>query len=261
MKARLLGMAVAAVMGLVLAGCGGGTTTIIERTVTAEAQSNPPAKPALLKLPTYENWTIEPRIYSFSVDGSLAGHELTWEGWGTPRATGKGPIWERDGGPVGPASSYRKYPGTVVATELQQCEGREFYKQVVVQVPAGSVYGPQSPVELDTPCTGGAPFDESAVTTRRDDEERERQTAEEEAEQETSLQHCGNPPNWSGSLEAYGISCEEAAQRFEAIHCDDQSCTRRHSGDWSCSIEPAGRYTTRGICQKGDRFLRYTVHE
>jgi hypothetical protein len=52
-----LSLVMTGVAALAVAGCGGGTTTIIERTVTAGAQSKPSAKPALLKLPTYETWT------------------------------------------------------------------------------------------------------------------------------------------------------------------------------------------------------------
>src|ERR1700749_865449 len=82
---------------VVLGGCGGGgTTTVIEKGDTATTPSQPPAKPALLKLPTYEHELVEPSTYSFVVDGSFVGAHLKWEGWGTQTATGTGIIEERD---------------------------------------------------------------------------------------------------------------------------------------------------------------------
>jgi hypothetical protein len=71
-----------------LVGCGGGeTTTVIEKTVVERPEPAPASEArALLKLPTYETWTVEPEIYSFGVSGNPAGHELVWSGWGSNRA-------------------------------------------------------------------------------------------------------------------------------------------------------------------------------
>lgn len=149
-------LAVLLVVGFCLAaaGCGGGgTTTVIEK-VEAGATSSPPSqaaeKPALLKLPTYEHETVEPSIYSFVVDGSFAGAHLKWEDWGSQTATGTGIIEERDFN--GGFNDRKRYPGTVIATGLEECKGRNYYTEVSANVPPNAIYVPEETTQLTTPC-------------------------------------------------------------------------------------------------------------
>lgn len=148
---RLWGAACAVVLALVVAGCGGGgTTTVIEKADTSTTNSQPPAKPTLLKLPTYEHELVEPSTYSFVVDGSFAGAHLTWEGWGKQTATGTGIIEERDFD--GGFNDRKHYPGSVVATALEECKGRNYYTEVSANVPPNAIYVPEETTQLTTPC-------------------------------------------------------------------------------------------------------------
>lgn len=144
---------VAAAAVLMVSGCGGGaTTTVIERVerpAKAEA-STKPSKPALLKLPTYEHELVEPATYSFVVDGSFVGAHLNWEGWGTQTATGTGIIEERDFN--GGFNDRKHYPGTVIATGLEECKGRDYYTEVSANVPPNAIYVPEETTQLTTPC-------------------------------------------------------------------------------------------------------------
>lgn len=123
---------------------------MIEKVSTSATSSSPPAKPALLKLPTYEHELVEPSNYSFAVDGSLAGTNLKWEGWGSRTATGTGIIEERD--ISGDHQDSRHYPGTVIATGLEECKGRDYYTEVSANVPPNAIYVPEETTQLTTPC-------------------------------------------------------------------------------------------------------------
>jgi len=140
------------VLATLVSGCGGGsTTTVIERITSGTTTATPgDEKPALLKLPAYEHETVEPTIYSFVADGSFAGTHLQWEGWGSSTATGTGIIEERDFN--GGWNDWRHYPGTVIATGLETCKGRDYYTEVSANVPPNAIYVPEETTQLITPC-------------------------------------------------------------------------------------------------------------
>jgi hypothetical protein len=143
--------AVIVALALALSGCGGGgTTTVIEKVESHKAESAGAGKPALLKLPTYEHELVEPSTYSFVVDGSFVGAHLKWEDWGSQTTTGTGIIEERDFD--GGFNDRKHYPGTVVATGLEECRGRDYYTEVSANVPPNAIYVPEETTQLTTPC-------------------------------------------------------------------------------------------------------------
>ncbi|MCW2981240.1 MAG: hypothetical protein JWO14_2967 [Solirubrobacterales bacterium] len=147
MRTRL-GLALV-VSSFALVGCGGAsTTTVIEKTVTAPGQTR--ATPTFLKAVAYEHLYVEPRVYPFTVDGSLVGKDLKWEGWGSATATGRGKIEERNF--AGGFDDRPTYPGSVVATGLEECRGRAYYTEVVAEVPPDAIYVPRKASQLTTPC-------------------------------------------------------------------------------------------------------------
>lgn len=189
---------------LTLGGCGGGgTTTVIERTVTERSEAaSPERSPAFLKLPTYEAWTMEPEIYSFGASGNPAGHDLVWTGWGTDRAEGRGSLWTRrfEGG--NNPSDYDKAPATIVATALEECGGRRFYTRVEAMT---DDRGSEGAVDLQTPCTGGAPFGRDALEQVNSDE------AEPAPESESLAPHLffhTPTENIGCALSANGVRCD-----------------------------------------------------
>jgi hypothetical protein len=134
-------------------GCGGGgTTTVVHETVVTESEADANrAASTYLRSPAFEKRYVEPGDYSFVVDGSLVGKDLTWEGWGSPIATGTGTIEERNWA-SGDPSDRRSYRGSVVASGLEKCKGRAYYTEVVAQVPSNAVYVPDEATQLTTPC-------------------------------------------------------------------------------------------------------------
>lgn len=149
---RITISALAAVALVALSGCGGGgTTTIIEKTVIESAAEPATANSTYLPSPAYEKKFVKPKFYSFTADGSLVGKELSWDGWGTPTATAHGTIDERNWASSDP-NARRSYSGSVVASGLEECKGRSYYTEVLAQVPANAVYVPEKPSQLITPC-------------------------------------------------------------------------------------------------------------
>jgi hypothetical protein len=135
-----------------LTGCGGGgTTTVINKTVTASGAEANRANSTYLPSPAYERKYVEPTDYSFSVDGALVAKDLRWEGWGSPIATGIGTIEERNWA-SGEFNDRPTYRGSVVASGLERCKGRAYYTEVVAQVPSNAVYVPKEATQLTTPC-------------------------------------------------------------------------------------------------------------
>lgn len=72
---------------------------------------------------------------------------------------------------------------------------------------------------------------------------------------------CGNPPDWSGHLIAFGVGCGQARAVFEGIHCSDSGCTEIHSGAWQCYRRTISRLEGRGNCSLGSRRIRWVVYE
>jgi hypothetical protein len=228
------------------AGCGsGGTTTIIEKTVTAA----PKQVSTYLPSPVIEKKYVRPHVYDFAVDGSLLGKNLVWSGWGSRTAQAIGTIEERNW------SSERfddrpDYRGSLVASGLEECEGAAYYTEVIARVPPYAVYVPDKPTQLATPCRSANSIAEEAVG------------AEQSGSENSQVVRCGNPPNWSGTLAARGLTCGEAALVFERIHCTDQSCTERRSQGWICKAgEGESKYQHVGVCRSGKRFIRWRIYE
>jgi hypothetical protein len=148
-------IATAAWLGLFLlagTGCGGGTTTVIEKTVVSDGSSTSSSStPTFLKAVAFEHLYVEPKAYPFSADGSLVGTDLTWEDWDSSTATGRGKIEERDFS-SGEFNDRPTYPGAVVARGIEECRGRNYYTEVVAEVPPDAVYVPSKASQLTTPC-------------------------------------------------------------------------------------------------------------
>jgi hypothetical protein len=147
MPKRLLPTLLAALaLTLALASCGGGgTTTIIEKTVMREAHPHP--GPTFLPDATTSRRFVEPAVYRFSVDGDLIAKNLDWHSWGEASATAFGTIAER------PASGLvDTFSGSVVASAPRTCDGARYYTEVFAHVPAQADFVPTEPTKLTTPC-------------------------------------------------------------------------------------------------------------
>jgi Family of unknown function (DUF6636) len=46
----------------------------------------------------------------------------------------------------------KHYPGTVIATGLEECKGRDYYTEVSANVPPNAIYVPEETTQLTTPC-------------------------------------------------------------------------------------------------------------
>jgi hypothetical protein len=146
MQKRLLPALLAALaLAVVLASCGGGsTTTITETTVMRKAQ--PGAGTTFLPDVTGGRY-VKPSTYRFSVDGDLIGKSLEWHGWGEPKATAFGTLVER------PASGLvDTFSGSVTASAPHRCEGATYYTEVLAHLPAQADFVPTEPTKLSTPC-------------------------------------------------------------------------------------------------------------
>jgi hypothetical protein len=148
-------------------GCGGATTTVIEKTVVTRAPDEATkSAPTFLKAVAFEHLYVEPKLYPFSADGSLVGRDLTWEGWGSATATGRGKIEERDFS-SGDFNDRPTYPGAVVARGLEECRGRSYYTEVVAEVPPDAIFVPSEASQLTTPCRS---FESIQAEERRETE-------------------------------------------------------------------------------------------
>jgi hypothetical protein len=146
MANRLL-LALLAVLALAvaLAACGGGTTTVHEKTVMRH--SEPQHGETLLPAVSGQGTFVKPANYSFSVDGDLVGKELAWHGWGEPKATAFGTLVER------PASGLKDtFNGSVTAAAPKKCQGATYYTQVFPHLPPQADFVPTEPTKLSTPC-------------------------------------------------------------------------------------------------------------
>jgi hypothetical protein len=135
------------VVALTIAGCGGGTTTIIEKTVVPERSSEKTYLPASGIVAKY----VEPREYSFYVDGAVVGTDLTWTNWGLSPATATGTVDIRD--PEGNGAQDRlRFPGSIEASGREECRGVAYYTEVFAKLPPRAPYHPEGPMPLLTPC-------------------------------------------------------------------------------------------------------------
>jgi hypothetical protein len=142
--ARLLLATVAALTALALASCGGGSTTTVERTVTVMKSGKPPA--TLLPDVLGQNH-VEPRTYSFSVDGDLVLKTLKWQDWGRSRARARGHIEEHAA-----SGLTDSFTGSMEAFAPVECQGRRYYTEAFAKVPPQAPFVPEGPTKLDTPC-------------------------------------------------------------------------------------------------------------
>ena len=147
MPKRLLPVLLAALaLPVVLASCGGGgSTTIIEKTVMRQGRPHP--APTFLPDVATTRHFVKPSTYRFSVDGDLIAKGLDWHGWGEAKATAFGTIVER------PASGLvDTFSGSVTASAPRTCEGARYYTEVIAHVPRQADFVPTEPTKLSTPC-------------------------------------------------------------------------------------------------------------
>ncbi len=144
---RLLpALLVALALAVGLAACGGGgTTTIIEKTVIRHAR--PQSSATYLPDVATTRHFVKPATYRFSVDGDLIAKDLDWHGWGEPNATAFGTLAER------PASGLvDTFSGSVTASAPRTCDGARYYTEVIAHVPKQADFVPSEPTKLSTPC-------------------------------------------------------------------------------------------------------------
>ena len=233
-----------AVIGLT--GCGGGgTTTVINKTVVTEPQAGS-NRAALTYLPSpwIERKYVEPAFYSFVVDGSLLGKHLTWKRWGSPIATGTGTIEERNWASGNPRDR-RSYRGSVMASGLERCKGRSYYTQVVAQVPSNAVYVPEEATQLTTPCR----------TFRSTEEEKSGQSYQQRPRNESSLTFQTPSGNIGCSIGQHEVFCTilKISWTPPAVPAD---CEPPASESWGHTIQlkrhgPTFLCTDQGVISPG----------
>jgi hypothetical protein len=143
---RLLPAALATLaLAVALASCGGGgTTTIIEKTVMRE--SHPSAGMTFLP-DVIGGKFVEPATYRFSADGDLVGKSLDWHGWGEAKATAFGKLEERSANGL-----VDTFAGSVTASASRKCQGATYYTEVFAHLPPQADFVPTEPTKLETPC-------------------------------------------------------------------------------------------------------------
>jgi hypothetical protein len=136
---------------LAASGCGGSTTTVINKTVTQAQTStasttSDPTKVFMMNLGSQR--FVAPSDFSFSVDGDFVGENLNWTNWGDPTTIGTGTISERDY----PSNRRVKFPGTIKLTGLQACKGAQYYTHATAPVPSSAPFKPDLSHSLAIPC-------------------------------------------------------------------------------------------------------------
>ena len=144
-KRLLLALSAALALAIVLASCGGGSSSsVTERTVMHK--SRPGSGQTYLPDVTGRNF-VKPASYGFGGDGDLTATKLEWHGWGEAKATAFGTIAEH------PASGLvDTFSGSVVASAPKTCKGARYYTEVIAHVPKQADYVPTEPTKLKTPC-------------------------------------------------------------------------------------------------------------
>lgn len=145
MSRRLLPVLLAALaLGVVLASCGGGTSSSTQQTVMRKADPGP-GKTYLPDV-TGRNF-VEPASYGFGGDGDMTATKLDWHSWGEAKATAFGTISQH------PANGLvDSYSGSVTASAPKTCKGARYYTEVMAHLPKQADYVPTEPTHLKTPC-------------------------------------------------------------------------------------------------------------
>jgi hypothetical protein len=129
------------------AGCGGGRS------------GGPPVRVFLPSI-AFERRYVEPPRYEFA-DGSLVAVNLSWEGWGSETATGRGRLVERDWSRAKP-SELPTDTGIVLARGLEECRGEALYTELFVMPRTAAVDVDEAATKLPTPCHSRAEIDAEA---------------------------------------------------------------------------------------------------
>jgi hypothetical protein len=145
-------IALAAAVGLLAtSGCGGGTTTIVDKTVTTEGSTT---RSSTIGVATHVfamdsggRRLVAPGEFSFNVEGAVVGKRLHWTNWGEPAATAVGFFSERRFS----TSNRVRFQSTLKLTELRVCRGAAYYTHATVPVPSSAAFEP-SVNPLPTPC-------------------------------------------------------------------------------------------------------------
>jgi hypothetical protein len=146
-RTRLVLAALALLLVLALASCGGSSTTV-EHTVTVMKTRKAPPPTYLTDVVSTRRY-VKPRTYVFSADGDLVMKNLKWQAWGSDSATATGKIEER------PASGLvDTFTGSMRAGKPETCKGARYYTEVFAQVPPQAPFVPAEPTPLATPCSG-----------------------------------------------------------------------------------------------------------
>lgn len=89
----------------------------------------------------------QPSELSFSVTGDLVGTGLTWDGWGSPEATGTGEfVFD-----PAPHTHQVTIPGKVVLTDSEPCDDALYYLTARFEFEETPPFDPLPPA-LQTPC-------------------------------------------------------------------------------------------------------------
>ena len=123
--------------GLVLAGCGGETTTVTETV----------RRPATFIVDVLDKRTVRPSEIAFSVNRDLVASELAWEDWGKPTASATATfVFDQ-----APHTSKSSVPGKLVVSGLERCGGAAYYTSTRFEFEEEPPFQPQVP-PLSTPC-------------------------------------------------------------------------------------------------------------
>jgi hypothetical protein len=140
-----------AVALLAPSGCGGGTTTIADKTVTTGGSTTRSSTigvaTQVFVMDSGSRRLVAPGEFSFNVEGAVVGKHLHWTNWGEPAAAANGLFSERRFS----TSNRVRFQSTLKLTELRVCKGAEYYTHATVPVPSSAAFEP-SVNRLPTPC-------------------------------------------------------------------------------------------------------------
>ena len=135
---------------LAASGCGGGTTTAIDETVSTEASTTSWATidvaTHVFVMDSRRQRLVAPDGFSFKVAGAVVGEHLHWANWGEATATAIGVFSERRFS----TSNRVHFQSMLKLTQLRVCNGAEYYAYASVPIPSS----PTKPgvKRLPTPC-------------------------------------------------------------------------------------------------------------
>jgi hypothetical protein len=140
-----------AVALLAPSGCGGGATTIVDKTVTGDGSTT---RSSTIGIATHAfvmdsggQRLVAPAEFSFTIEGAVVGKHLHWTNWGEPAATAIGFFSERRFS----TSNRVRFQSTLKLTELRVCRGTQYYTHATVPVRSSASFKP-SVNSLPTPC-------------------------------------------------------------------------------------------------------------